>query len=145
MDKTVARRAMIPPAIVVGVFAIGTSILGILYGAISIIGVLSNPEPLPEEVPYFFPTFVIMTAICLFCYLVLLVSGVDLVQSRLRWSRLVKLILLFEVGFFFAIVALWMEPTIGVSVAAATGVTAGGLMAQFVALSDMGTAAALVG
>jgi hypothetical protein len=64
----------------------------------------------------------------------LLVCGVDLVRSRLRWTRLVIFILLFEVGYFFAVGLLWLEPTIGRSDAAATGVANGVLIAQFAIL-----------
>ena len=75
-----------------------------------------------------------MSGICVCCYVILLVCGIELVRSRLRWSRLATFVLLFEVGYFFAVGTLWLQPTFGKSIAAATGVANGGLMAQFVVL-----------
>jgi hypothetical protein len=60
--------------------------------------------------------------------------GIDLLRSRLRWARLISLVFLFELIYLFAIGALWLKPTFGRSIAAATGVANGGLMAQFVVL-----------
>lgn len=42
--------------------------------------------------------------------------------------------LLFEIVYFFSLGMLWLAPSMGMSVAAATGVANGGLMAQFLIL-----------
>ncbi len=128
------------PAIIVGIVAILTSLLGILYSVPIIIGAARGVfEPMLQNgnEPYFYPAFYTMSGICVACYLILFVCGIDLVRSRLRWVRLVTLILLFEVGYFFAVGSLWLEPTIGRSVGAATGVSNGGMMAQYIILFPM--------
>jgi hypothetical protein len=135
-DTTTERRANVP-AVVVGVFAVITALLGLLYNATTAAtawrGAFDSMLK-QDEYPYFYQAFFIMSGVCVFCFIVLLVCGVDLVRSRLRWARLLSLVLLFEVGYFFAAGSLWREPTIGLSVAAATGVANGGLMAQFIIL-----------
>jgi hypothetical protein len=135
-SATAHRRANIP-SIVVGVFLLLTAAVGLYYNATSTISAFRgdfDPMLKKDDLPYFYHAFFTMSAICIFCYVVLLVCAVDLVRSRLRWSRLVTLILILEVGYFFAVGSLWLEPTIGHSVAAATGVANGGLMAQFIIL-----------
>ena len=60
--------------------------------------------------------------------------AIDMLRLRARSGRLLSLVLLFEVCYFFAVGFFWMEPTIGQSIAAATGVANGGMMAQFLIL-----------
>jgi hypothetical protein len=114
-----------------------TTAFGLYYNAASMSAAFRGAfDPLLQQsdLPYFYHAFFIMSAICIVCYVVLFLCGVDLVRSRLRGSRLVILVLLFEVGFFLAVASLWREPTIGPSVGAATGVANGGMMAQFMIL-----------
>lgn len=125
------------PAIIVGVVAIVTAILGLLYSALTIsTAIQGNFSSLNEEydLPYFYQALSIMSAICIACYLILIVCGISLVRSRLSSCRLVIFVLLFEVGYIFAIGSLWMEPTFGESIAAATGVANGGMMIQMIIL-----------
>jgi hypothetical protein len=137
MRQTPTHHPVSVPAVIVGVVAILTAIFGLYYNAMSTISALHgafDPMLKKGDEPYFYQAFVIMSAICVCCYVILLVCGIDLVRSRLRWSRLVSFLMLFEVVYFFAIGSLWLEPTIGLSVGAATGVANGGLMAQFIIL-----------
>jgi hypothetical protein len=137
MNKSRGRLPINIPAIIVGVFAILTALFGLYYNATSLMvafrGAFDQVVKQDDE-PYFYPAFYIMSVVCLLCYVALVVCGFDLVRCRLRWSGLAIFILLLEVGYFFAVGSLWFEPTIGGSVAAATGVANGGLMAQFVIL-----------
>lgn len=136
-SPSVTVRRANTPAIVVGVFLLGTATLGLIYNATTMFAALQDafgPMLLKGDLPYFYLAFIIMSAICVCCYIAILVCGVDLVRSRLRWARLVTLIMVFEVGYFFAVGWLWLEPTIGHSIGAATGVANGGLMAQFLIL-----------
>ena len=137
MDLHSRPRVTNVPAIVVGVVALITALLGIIYNVPIIIGAMRGTfDQMVKngDEPYFYPAFYIMSGICLACYIVLVVCGIDLIRSRLRWARLVTLILLFEVGYFFAVASLWLQPTIGRSVAGATGVSNGGMIAQFLIL-----------
>ncbi|MBC8115028.1 MAG: hypothetical protein H7062_11655 [Candidatus Saccharimonas sp.] len=137
MDTTPTDHRANVPAIIVGVFILLTAFFGLWYNAMSMIGVLAGAsDPLLKQfdLPFFYHAYYAMSGICVFCYVVLLVCGVDLIRSRLRWSRLVTLVLVFEMGYFLAVGSLWLEPTIGRSVGAATGVANGGMMAQFIIL-----------
>lgn len=125
------------PSIIVGVVAVITATLGILYSASTIFSVTQGSAAAlvdQRDWPYFYQAFFIMSAICIACYLILIVCGINLVRSRLGSSRLVTLVLLLEVGYLFAIGTLWMEPTFGHSIAAATGVANGGMMIQMIIL-----------
>ena len=137
MDRTRGHQPAIVPAIIVGVFSIATALFGLYHNtAMSISALRGAFDPMlqQEDLPYFYHAFFTMSGICIFCFLVLFVCGIDLARSRLRWSRLVTMILLFEVDYSIAVGVLWLEPSIGRSIAAATGVANGGMMPQFIIL-----------
>ena len=96
--------------------------------------VAASPTITQRGLSYFYPAFYTMSAVCVVCYVLLLACSTALLRSRVRWSGLLTGVLVFEVVYFFAVAALWMVPTIGQSVAGATGVANGGLMAQFIIL-----------
>lgn len=89
------------------------------------------PDP---STPYFSHAFYTMSAICLACYLTLLVIGVQFIRLNSSLLRLFIGVMVFEVVYFFILASFWMTPGIGMSVAAATGVANGGLMFQFITL-----------
>jgi len=137
METTGTRQPTIVQAVVVGFFAVLTALFGLYYSASAILAVLRGamgPVLGQLDAPHFYPAFAIMSTISVFCYGVLLVVGIDLLRSRLRWARLISLVFLFEALYLIATGALWLEPTYGKSIAAATGVANGGLMAQFLIL-----------
>lgn len=110
-----------------GLWINGTTIVTALRGGFS--GLVNQ-----QGLSYFYPAFAVMSGICILCYVLLLVLGIDLLRSRLRWSRLLTGLLIFEVVYFFSIALFWLVPSIGMSVGAATGVANGGLMFQFIIL-----------
>lgn len=135
--QTTAGNSVSIPANLVGVVTLGAAFLGLCYNAISSSVVLSGALETPQhrqDLPYFYPAFYVMSGICVTCYIVLLICAVDFVMSRLRYLRLFALVLLFEVLYTFSIGGLWLDPTIGLSVAAATGIANGGMMLQFLCL-----------
>jgi hypothetical protein len=137
METSVTRRPMIVQAVVVGVFAVPTSLFGLYYNATTALMAIRGEfaEVLNEfDAPYFYQAFAVMSAISVLCCVVVLVVGIDLLRSRLRWARLVSLVFLFELIYQFAIGALWLEPRFGRSIGAATGFANGGLMPQFLVL-----------
>lgn len=120
-----------------GVTALLTAGLGFTYNAISLAAAFAgafNGMSAGVRAPYFAGAFFVMSAICICCYLGIVVCAVDLLRLRLRTGRLLVFILLFEIGYFFAVGSMWNEPTVGASVAAATGVANGGMMAQYIIL-----------
>jgi hypothetical protein len=75
-----------------------------------------------------------MSAICIVCYLTLLVIGVQFLRLNASLLRLFSAVMIFEVVYFFTIAFAWMSPGIGMSIAAASGVANGGLMLQLLPL-----------
>jgi len=114
---------------IVGGVAIAVAIGGLWYNFSGLLTFLTNREHDPE-IPYFLPVFVTMSAICVVCYVFLILSGVQFIRGRLGVFPLFKGVLVFEVIYFFSIGAMWLIPKIGMSIAAASGVANGGLMLQ---------------
>ena len=126
------------PQSVVAVAAVGvlSAIFGLYYSGTSLFAAFGgrfSELVAQRKLAGFYPTFYFMSCVCITCYLLLLVSSVNLLLGRLRWSRLLTAVVIFEVAYFAAVAALWLSP-FGMSVGAATGVANGGLMAQFVIL-----------
>lgn len=118
----------------VGGVAIVVAALGLWYNVVSISSVLRNPQYDPET-PYFLPAYAIMSAICITCYVLLTITGIQFVRGRSALAGLFTAVLVFEVIYFFSIgMILWPMPKVGMSIAAATGVANGGLMIQAVIL-----------
>jgi len=114
-----------------------TALLGLFYNASSLFAAYAGAfDRMPGKVnlPYFEFAFFVMSSICVSCYLVMIVCAIDLLRLRLRTGQLLAFVLVFEVGYFFAVGSMWREPTVGSSIAAATGIANGGLMAQFLIL-----------
>lgn len=83
-----------------------------------------------RDIPFFYPSFYVMSAICIGCYIALLICGIQFVRLRTRLLALFTGVVVFEVVYFFSIGMLWLTPKVGMSVGAATGVANGGLMFQ---------------
>jgi hypothetical protein len=81
-----------------------------------------------------YTAFYLMSAICIVCYLSIIAASVGLCLGSATCARLLAMVLLFEVLYFFAIGALWTLPTAGRGIGAATGIANGGLMVQFLLL-----------
>jgi glucan phosphoethanolaminetransferase (alkaline phosphatase superfamily) len=118
---------------VVGDISLFVAGLGLWYNLTLLRTILPNYQQDPE-IPYFLPAFVVMSMICVMCYGLLVVSGIQFLQGRVRLAKLFIGVLVFEVFYVFATGWLWLSPEIGTSVAAATGVANGGLMYQAFAL-----------
>lgn len=114
----------------VGVTAIVLAIGGLWYNFAGLPTFLANREHDPE-IPYFLPAFLIMSAICVVCYLLLILIGLQLMRGRLGVLPLFKGVLVFEVGYFLLVSLIsWPIPKLGMSIAAAFGIANGGLMLQ---------------
>ena len=118
---------------IVGTMAILLAGLGIWYNLFGLSFFLLNREHDPET-PYFLAAFMIMSTICIVCYILLIVTGVQFVRGKTGLARLFTGVLIFEVLYFFSIGIMWLMPKIGMSVGAATGVANGGLMFQVIIL-----------
>lgn len=83
-----------------------------------------------QELPFFYPAFYTMSAICILCFLLLLALGVQLIRMKSGAVSLFVLLLIFEVLYTLAIGPMWLLPSVGRSIGAATGVANGGMMFQ---------------
>lgn len=118
---------------VVGGIAVIVAGLGLLYTLLPLRAVFLNREQTPDA-PYFLPAFIVMAGICVACYGLLTISGIQFLRGRTQLASLFIGVLVFEVIYFFAVAALWPMPQIGRSVAAATGVANAGLAIQAMVL-----------
>jgi formate-dependent nitrite reductase membrane component NrfD len=80
--------------------------------------------------PYFFHAFYTMSAVCIFCYLTLATTGIQLLRLRTAWVRVLATIVVLELVFMLGVPFLFMQSAIRQSVASASGVAMGGLMFQ---------------
>jgi len=125
-----ARTALLATATV----TILCAVLGLLYNAQSLaVGLGGRFAEIvrDHEMRHFYVAFYTMSAVCIACYLALLVGGVQLVRRRPWAAGLLVGVWIFELLYFFVVGALWRVTAISASVAGATGVANGGLMAQF--------------
>jgi hypothetical protein len=121
-------------ALVTAIITIACAVFGVLYNGWSLaadLGGAFTEAARDPEMQHFYGAFYTMSAVSIACYLTLLVGGVQLVRRR-RWAPWLLLgVWVFEIVYFFAVGALWRVSAIGPSVAGATGVANGGMMAQF--------------
>jgi hypothetical protein len=113
------------------------AISGLLYNAASLYGVASgaiDKLTVENSTPYVHAAFYVMSAICVLFYAVLFLCGVQFVRLRSAIWWLFAVVLAAEVLFYFGVGWLWSHPTLGGSIAAATGISGGGLVLQFVVL-----------
>jgi hypothetical protein len=102
----------------------GTSIFWVAAGTVDQLAVEHNAT-------HVHASFYTMASICLLFYSVILVCGVQFFRLRGGLWWLFALVLLLEVALQFVVGRLWLHPTLGQSVAAATGIALGGLSFQF--------------
>ena len=119
---------------ILGALAVIFGVIGLWYNGLKPFDV-SWHQPDPQE-PYFNVAFIAMSAFCILCYLALLLSGVQLIRLKSRWLAVLSGVLVAEILFELGVVVLWMWPdrSVAGSVAAATGVSTGGLSPQIVTL-----------
>ena len=115
--------------ITVGVISILLAVVGFWYNLTTLFTDFSELVQ-KQDIPHFYPAFYLMSAICIGCYIILLICGVQFVRLRTRLLKLFSGVIIFEVVYFFFIGIMWMVPKIGMSVGAATGIANGGLMFQ---------------
>ncbi len=123
------------------IFVLATAIItilcclfGLFYNSSSLISAFSGVFGNKEDQPYFYAAFYSMSVICILFYICLIGFSIDLIRGHFRTIIPFTGVLIVEVIYFFSIGTLWLHPKFGMSIAAATGVANGGLMAQFTIL-----------
>jgi hypothetical protein len=119
--------------VVVGVASLAVAVFGAWYNFSTFGAVAADLQPDPKA-PYYHQAFYIMSGFCVAFYLALAAIGIQLIRGKTNvWGWLLGVVIL-EVAYFVATSFLWLSPTLGVSVASATGVSSGGLMIQLITL-----------
>jgi len=119
--------------VIVGIFSILMASLGLMYNLDSITADFSTvitELQAENDMQYFYTAFYTMTSICVFIYILLFISGIQLIRGYTLFSYVLLGIVIFEVVYYFILGQLWLHPDYGTSIAAATGVANGGLMIQ---------------
>lgn len=116
--------------ITVGIVSIAMAIIGLWYNTTSLsVNYFSDPVQ-EDNMEYFYPAFYTMSAICIICYIILLICGVQFIRLRTNLVKLFIGVVIFEFVYVFSIGFFWFIPKIGMSIAGATGVANGGIMYQ---------------
>jgi uncharacterized membrane protein YozB (DUF420 family) len=118
---------------VVGVTTVVLAMLGLWYNYSTLF--LDYSLPLEQSgkehaLQNFYPIFYRMSVICIVFYLILLASGVQLIRKKTGWVFVLLGVVVMEVLYFLFVGYLWAHSPSGFSVAAATGVSTGGLSYQ---------------
>ncbi len=118
---------------VVGVTAIVLAMLGLWYNYSTLFLdyslLLEQPEK-EHEFENFYPIFYTMSGICLGFYLILIASGVQLIRKKTGWAFVLLAVVLVELSYFVIVGYFWVHSPCRFSIAAASGVSSGGLMYQ---------------
>ena len=118
----------------VGVVVLVCAGLGLLYNGASFYAVATGAlETVPKEepMPYLYQAFYLFSALCVVCYIALAVCGVQFLRLSTSLLWLFVGVFVIEALMWFATGRLWSHPAYGRSVAAATGISQGGLVPQF--------------
>jgi len=127
--EKLADRALI----LAGGSSVILGLIGIGYNAVTL---FLNYSPILQdlnakvETPHFYTAFYVMSGICVALYMGLVVVGIQLLGKRPAWAFGLLAIVVLEVLYYLAIGAMWRSAEYGLSVAAATGVSSGGLSFQ---------------
>jgi hypothetical protein len=118
---------------IVGTIIVLCASLGLLYNGASLFIVASGALDGAQfglPVPYLYEAFYMLSAVCVSCYLALLLCGVQFIRLSTSLFWLFAFALIVEAALYYGTGRLWLHPVYGGSVAAATGIAEGGLMFQ---------------
>jgi len=121
------RRTLIAVGVVSLLMAAGGAWYNVQYLTSDYSGVL---EELGEDPAKFYPVFYTMSGICILFYLLLAITGIQLMRLREQWSFVLVAIVVAEVAYWFSIMPLSTIPEYGDSIPSALGVSSGGLLFQ---------------
>lgn len=117
-----------------GAVVLACAAFGLLYNGASFYAVVTGAlETVPYEkpLPYLYQAFYVLSAVCVACYIALAVCGVQFLRLSTSLIWLFVGVMAVEGLMWFVTGRLWLHPTYGHSVAAATGISQGGLVPQF--------------
>ena len=95
---------------------------------------VEEPKYEGDDLSHFHTIFYILSGLCLAFYILLAVTGIQLIRLKTNWVFVLLCVVIVEVVYFMILSRLWMIPEYGRSIAAATGVSSGGLVFQGITL-----------
>ena len=123
--------------VMVGLGSVVLAILGLWYNSTTlfadytaVIDDLKNEN----DLSHFYRALYAMSAICVVFYVGLFISGIQLIRKKVIWVFVLSGVIALEIGYFLLVGWFWTNSTYGYSIAAATGVSNGGLMYQVFSL-----------
>jgi hypothetical protein len=122
---------------IIGVLIVFCTVSGLLYNATSFVAIASGAlerTPREQPVPYLYPAFYTLSAVCIVCYFSLIACAVQFFRLSTSWIWFFVFVLCVEAVVYFGTEFFWTNPVYGASVAAATGISTAGLMPQFLIL-----------
>ena len=121
----------------IGTLTLVVALFGLWYNALSFTQIYSDPNfesILGNPVPYFRQAFYTLSAIWVLCYVALIWCGVQFLRLDTSWWWLLAAISAIELIFSLGLGRMWLHPTWGMSIGAASGVSSGGLVPQLFTL-----------
>ena len=118
----------------VGIVSVVVAVGGICYTLASLFAVATgaiDQVAVVYKTPHVHAAFYVMASTCMLFYGAVFVCGVQFIRLRSSFWWLFTAILGAEVAFHFLVGWLWSHPTLGSSIAGASGISSGGLMLQF--------------
>jgi len=112
---------------VVGILSVVGALFGLWYSFTSYQRVTSPTFTFATDYPYFYPAFFVMIGFSTLLLLSMLWSGIQLYFQKQSVLQLFIATCVLTILFLVIVGSLWLNPIIGRSVAAATGVAGGGL------------------
>ncbi len=135
--ETAPRRTGVWGIRVVATVGILGALLGLAYNASTLAfssAILDAPDTPSAFGPHVAVAFYVLSGICIALYLLLLASGVQLLRDRLGWWRVLAAVCVLAIILWYSAGSMWRHPDWGLSIGAATGISMGGLMAQYIIL-----------
>ena len=130
MDRhTLAQRALL----LVGISSLVLGLAGLSYNCVMLPADYSSfLQDWENEIntEQFYTALYVMSGICVAFYTALLVIGTQLIRRKSGWAMGLLGLIILEVFYYVIIGIMWKSPQYGMSVAAASGVSSGGLSFQ---------------
>jgi len=117
----------------VGSLGIACSAFALYYNALVSFRLFSRQVP-PDTPVYFWEFFVVLTLIAAFVALGVAFGSFELIRLRRRGGVVTAIFASLPVGLIFGVGDSWRLPSFGSSIAAATGVSLGGLVPMLLTL-----------
>jgi len=143
MNK-IPRRILVT----VGVACLILSAAGIWYNSGYLLkdysGMFEEYNTVAADLSYFYVALYVLSGICVTFYVLLAITGIQLIKLKTQWAFMLLSIIIAEVVYYIILGYMWQHPEYGFSIAAASGVSSGGLVFQvFILFPIWAPAAAL--